>query len=74
MKPGQGALPTLYAAVSDDVIPSGYYGPDGFQNRRGYPTVNEPVAASLDKDSAQQLWTLSESMVGLKGDFSRSTQ
>ena len=70
MKPWQGALPTLYAAVSEDVKPAGYYGPDGFLKMRGYPTVNQPAAASLDAGAARRLWALSESMVGMEADFS----
>ena len=66
MQPWQGALPTLYAAVSPDVVPGGYYGPDGLGTMRGYPAPNTPAAASTDADAAKRLWTLSETLVGLE--------
>lgn len=67
MKPWQGALPTLYAAVSPDAVGGGYYGPDGFATWRGYPAPNRPAAASTDAEAAKRLWELSEQLVGLTG-------
>jgi len=66
MKPWQGALPTLYAAVAEEAEPGGYYGPDGFSNWRGYPAPNEPAEASADAEAAKQLWELSEELVDLR--------
>ena len=60
MRPWQGALPTLYAAVAEDAEPGAYYGPDGFMNMRGYPARNEAAAQSRDPDLAARLWQLSE--------------
>jgi NAD(P)-dependent dehydrogenase (short-subunit alcohol dehydrogenase family) len=65
MKPWQGALPTLYAAVADDAQGGGYYGPDGVMNMRGYPVPNKPADASTDRDAASKLWQLSEQAVGM---------
>ena len=65
MKPWQGALPTLYAAVSPDAVGGGYYGPDGLGTWRGYPAPNKPAAASTDADAAKRLWELSDQLVGL---------
>ena len=65
MKPWQGALPTLYAAVSPDAAGGGYYGPDGLGTWRGYPAPNKPAAASTDAEAAKRLWELSEQLVGL---------
>jgi NAD(P)-dependent dehydrogenase (short-subunit alcohol dehydrogenase family) len=65
MKPWQGALPTLYAAVSNDVVAGGYYGPDGLGTMRGYPAPNTPSAASTDEDEARHLWKLSEKLTGI---------
>jgi NAD(P)-dependent dehydrogenase (short-subunit alcohol dehydrogenase family) len=65
MKPWQGALPTLYAAVATDVAGGAYYGPDGLGNMRGYPAPNEPAVASTDVDAARRLWELSEQLVGI---------
>ncbi len=65
MKPWQGALPTLYAAISPDVQGAGYYGPDGLGTIRGYPAPNKPAAASTDREAAKRLWELSEHLVGI---------
>jgi len=65
MKPWQGALPTLYAAVATDVVGGAYYGPDGLGNIRGYPAPNKPAVASTDVDAARRLWGLSEQLVGI---------
>lgn len=64
MKPWQGALPTLYAAVSEEAVPGGYYGPDGLGTMRGYPTLNKPAKRSKDADAAKRLWSLSEELTG----------
>ncbi len=64
MEPWQGALPTLYAAVSPEAKPAGYYGPDGLGTVRGYPTENRPASASLDEQSARRLWSMSETLTG----------
>ena len=66
MKPWQGALPTLYAAVADDAVPGAYYGPHGMANMRGYPALNKPAEQSTDKDLALRLWSMSEELVGLR--------
>ncbi len=65
MKPWQGALPTLYAAVSADVVGGGYYGPDGLGTMRGYPAPNKPAPVSTDARAAKRLWELSESLAGV---------
>ncbi len=65
MKPWQGALPTLYTAVSKDVVGGGYYGPDGLGTMRGYPAPNKPSAASTDADGARNLWELFEKLAGI---------
>jgi len=65
MKPWQGALPTLYAAVADEAGPGGYYGPNGLWNMRGYPASNEPAKWSLNAESARSLWSKSEDLTGV---------
>ena len=63
-----GALPTLYAATAPDVQGNDYYGPDGFQEIRGYP---EKVGRSDDAknaNDAKQLWKLSEELTGVRYD------
>jgi len=66
MQPWQGALPTLYAAVADEVEPGAYYGPHGVGGMRGYPVKSKPAADSLNAAYAKRLWSLSEEYVGLK--------
>ena len=68
MQPWQGALPTLYAAVADDVEPGGYYGPNGLAKMRGYPAPAEPTAVSRDTQLAAALWSASEELVGVRWD------
>ena len=60
-----GALPTLYAATAPDVRPDDYYGPNGFQEMRGYP---EKVSMSADAQNsalAERLWRVSEKLTGV---------
>jgi NAD(P)-dependent dehydrogenase (short-subunit alcohol dehydrogenase family) len=65
MKPPQGALPTLYAATSEDVVANGYYGPHGWMQMRGYPVAVESTDAAKDEEKARRLWELSEEMTGV---------
>ena len=65
-KSDMGALPTLYAATAPDVRPNDYYGPDGFQEMRGYP---EKVSMSADAQNsalAERLWRVSEKLTGVR--------
>lgn len=62
----RGALPTLYAATSPDVEPGGYYGPDGFQGVRGYPTRAKVPAQAMDEGVARRLWEVSEALTGVR--------
>jgi hypothetical protein len=65
-----GCLPTVYAAVSKDVEPGAFYGPDGVMELGGYPVrVKEPKSAS-DEATARGLWEESEKLTGLSFDFS----
>jgi len=66
MRPWKGALPVLYAAVSEEIEPGGYYGPDGFATLWGYPVPNEPARASRDVEAARRLWDLSEDLTGVR--------
>jgi NAD(P)-dependent dehydrogenase (short-subunit alcohol dehydrogenase family) len=55
-----GALPTVYAAVADDVRSGDFIGPDGLMEMRGYPVKVQPAARAKDASVAQRLWTVSE--------------
>ncbi|TMW56823.1 hypothetical protein Poli38472_006833 [Pythium oligandrum] len=59
-----GALPTLYAATAPNVKNAEYYGPSGFQNLRGYPSLNTPSKESLSESAAQKVWEKSELLTG----------
>ncbi|MET9490879.1 oxidoreductase [Nocardia sp. NPDC006630] len=59
----RGALPTLFAAVSD--IPGGsYVGPDGFGGIKGFPTIGKTSRAARDMDVAHALWDNTVQLTG----------
>ncbi len=64
-KPPMGALPTLYAATAPDVVPNGYYGPDGFLEMKGYPKRTESNTRSHDLEAAKRLWAVSEDLTAV---------
>jgi NAD(P)-dependent dehydrogenase (short-subunit alcohol dehydrogenase family) len=72
MKPWQGALPTLYAAVSDAIVPGGFYGPDGIMQIRGYPKLVEPKEPARDTAMAEKLWAESARLTGVEFVFPNS--
>ncbi len=60
-----GALPTLRAAVDPAVQPGSYYGPDGKDERKGYPVVVQSNAASHNATDARRLWELSQQLTNV---------
>jgi NAD(P)-dependent dehydrogenase (short-subunit alcohol dehydrogenase family) len=60
-----GALPTLFAALSPNVQPGGYYGPDGFFETKGDPAAAKIPAAAKDQAVAARLWEQSERLTGV---------
>ena len=66
----QGALPSLYAATSPDVVPGGYYGPDRFGEMRGHPKLVTASREAYDEDAARRLWQISEELTGVRYEFS----
>ncbi len=60
-----GALPTLCAAVAEDVQACDYYGPEGWREMKGYPKKVESNALSHDKEIAKKLWEVSEKLTGI---------
>jgi NAD(P)-dependent dehydrogenase (short-subunit alcohol dehydrogenase family) len=60
-----GALPSLYAATSNEVRAGGYYGPSGFLQAKGFPTEVAIPARSLDESLASDLWRLAEQLTGV---------
>jgi NAD(P)-dependent dehydrogenase (short-subunit alcohol dehydrogenase family) len=68
----QGALPTLFAATSPDVVPGGYYGPNGSFEIKGFPVPAKIPPQALNVNVAQRLWTESEQLTGIT--FNLTTQ
>jgi NAD(P)-dependent dehydrogenase (short-subunit alcohol dehydrogenase family) len=60
-----GALPTLRAATDPGVLGGQYFGPDGFQETRGYPKVVASSDQSYDAALQQRLWAVSEELTGV---------
>jgi NAD(P)-dependent dehydrogenase (short-subunit alcohol dehydrogenase family) len=65
MEPWQGALPSLYAATSPDVVAGGSYEPDGENGYKGYPTQSPITAHALGEAVAKRLWELAEQATGV---------
>ncbi len=64
-----GALPQLYAATAPGVSGGQFFGPHGWAELRGHPTVVRPAASATDPATAQRLWTLSEELTGVHFDL-----
>lgn len=56
----RGALPTLRAATDTTVVGGQYYGPAGFGELRGHPTVVASSRQSHDTETQRRLWDASE--------------
>jgi NAD(P)-dependent dehydrogenase (short-subunit alcohol dehydrogenase family) len=61
-----GALPTLYAATTQDLPGGSYVGPDGRGELRGHPALVGRSAAASDPETAARLWELSEQLTGVR--------
>jgi NAD(P)-dependent dehydrogenase (short-subunit alcohol dehydrogenase family) len=66
MDPWQGALPSLYAALSPEAKAGKLYGPDKDGGYRGYPAEAVITENALDENLAKKLWDFAEKMTGLK--------
>ena len=60
MDPWQGALPSLYAAVAEDVRGGDFYSPDEPGGYRGYPAKAAIEPHGLDEMVAHRLWAWAE--------------
>jgi len=65
MEPWQGALSSLYAAVSPDAEGGKLYGPDKDGGYRGYPAEAVITPNALDEAVAKQLWSMAEEATGV---------
>ena len=61
-----GALPTLFAAVADEAVPGGYYGPDGVAELKGHPKAARLAKGAMDPEVAKRLWSESERLTRVK--------
>jgi len=62
-----GAVPTLFAATSAEVVDGGYYGPQGYEEMRGGDAGVAKIAEqALDRGAAERLWTDCERLTGVK--------
>jgi NAD(P)-dependent dehydrogenase (short-subunit alcohol dehydrogenase family) len=65
---GMGVLPQLHAATA--AVEGGQFvGPDGKNEKQGYPTLVEPVALARDPALATRLWQESERLTGVRMDL-----
>lgn len=60
-----GALPILRAATDPAVQGGQFYGPGGFREMRGHPTLVESNARSHDEAIQRRLWDVSEQLTGV---------
>ena len=60
--PENGAKPTLYAALGDDVKGGDYFGPTGFNEMKGKAGKVEAKLHAHDEHVAKRLWEVSEEL------------
>jgi hypothetical protein len=63
--PEMGAMPILHAATAPGVGGGACIGPDGFMQRKGYPTLVGTSRSSRDTSLAAQLWKRSEHLTDI---------
>lgn len=68
-KQEMGALPTLFAAVAEEVNGCDYIGPTSMGGMRGYPQKVKSNNKSYDEALAKRLWTVSEELTGVVYSF-----
>lgn len=61
-----GALPTLYAALGDELTGGEAIGPAGKKEIKGPPTIVPANSNARDSAQRERLWTLSESLCGIQ--------
>jgi NAD(P)-dependent dehydrogenase (short-subunit alcohol dehydrogenase family) len=59
-----GALPTLLAATSPEAKGAAYYGPRGFYELKGPPSLAHVASQAADAAVAKRLWEVSEKLTG----------
>lgn len=61
-----GALPILRAATDPQATSGQYYGPDGKNERKGYPVIVSSSTESHDEETARVLWERSEELTNVR--------
>ncbi|MGL6235813.1 MAG: SDR family oxidoreductase [Segniliparus sp.] len=61
----QGILPALYGATSPDAQGGAYYGPNGFLEATGAPSLARLPKRAKDQAAAVRLWDVSEQLTGV---------
>ncbi|NNH53347.1 SDR family NAD(P)-dependent oxidoreductase [Promicromonospora citrea] len=61
----QGALPQLYAATGAEVRGGQFFGPDGFQERRGRLGEVHASAEATDPAVGRRLWAVAQELTGV---------
>lgn len=64
-----GALPLIYAAAGSDVKGGDFFGPDGFNEIRGFPKKVNAISRSTDEAICEKLWQISESLSNVNFEF-----
>jgi NAD(P)-dependent dehydrogenase (short-subunit alcohol dehydrogenase family) len=64
MEPWQGALPSLFAAVSPEAKGGRLYSPDQDGGYRGFPAELQIIPGGLDEPAANKLWKWAEDIIG----------
>jgi NAD(P)-dependent dehydrogenase (short-subunit alcohol dehydrogenase family) len=65
-RPAKGALPTIMAALDEDVQGGDYFGPIGFKEMKGPPAKVKAQPRAYDAEVATKLWDRTEEMIGFK--------
>ncbi len=68
-----GALPTVYAAVAEDIEGDDYIGPSGLMESRGHPEKVGRTSAARDTETARRLWEVSAELTGVEPDLAAAT-
>jgi len=64
-----GSLPEIRASVDEKVKGGDYYGPDGFNEMKGFPVLVKSNEASHNLEDAGKLWEVSEKITGVSFQF-----
>lgn len=67
--PEKGVLPTIMAAMDQNLEGGEYIGPNGFGNLKGNPTIEEPRKHVYNKETMERLWSVSEQLTAVRYPF-----